>query len=586
MKSAGARPDGDASRDERNDVRPPRSIRASTVLLLFAFLAAGCGGGENAPDDDAVYRRLASSAVELSIRIEPLRCSRLGFASADSLLFTYSKPETDDALKQLKSLESRFSRIPAGRLDAADVDRATVIINWLRGTRFAFEVLGSARSNPLLYTWAAEEALWTMPSRIAPPYDGELDAYRKRVLRVPRLLSSGTVNLENPADWHLRLALERLDTLEAGLPRLARRVEARYGTSLSPEFDAVRFAIRDFREFAFSALLPAAYGRIIIGSENLTKIFRYDEMIDSDPNMLVAEAEKQIARIEGERAALVRRIEYEREQGAHAETTAVRRPANEPFEAKAARILEELETLDGGGAPAGSPPRERVSLAYPSAPRYISRASKNPCLSIPPACEAAGIAPASPAPPCRMVLALPAEARRGSEEALRFSLFGAVPRMIEPELRRCEAGDTVSTIFASATFDAGWRYLSVLQLSTDIKKRDPALFNLILEDQRRQYARLVVVLSLHAGTMTSDAAARYLVSTLALESGEAEREVLAASVSPSLAYPAISMILVDEMIKNVSYVFGYAKPQAELAKMLLASRDLPLPMILPKTRED
>jgi hypothetical protein len=185
-----------------------------------------------------------------------------------------------------------------------------------------------------------------------------------------------------------------------------------------------------------------------------------------------------------------------------------------------------------------------------------------------------------------VVVALPAEARRESEEALRFALFGAVPRMIEPALRRCEARDTVSTIFESATFEAGWRYLTFLQLSTDIKKRDPALLNLILEDQRRQYARLVVVLSLHAGTMTSDAATGYLVSTLTLERGEAEREVLAASVSPSLAYPAISMILVDEMIKNVSYVFGYAKPQAELAKMLLASRDLPLPLILPKTRED
>jgi hypothetical protein len=567
-------------------VKTARSIHALCVPLLLAFLAAGCGGGKNAADDAAAYRRLAASAVTLSIRIEPLRCSRLGLVSADSLLFTYSKRETDEAIKLLKGLESQFAKIPAGRLDAADVDRATVIINWLRGTRFAFEVLGSARSSPLLYTWAAEEALWTMPSRVAPPYAGELEAYRKRVLRVPRLLSTGTVNLENPADWHLRRALERIDTLEAGLPRLARLVEARYGTSLSSELDAVRFALRDFREFASSALLPASYGRIIIGSENLTKIFRYDEMIDSDPNVLVAEAEKQITRIEGERTSLLRRIEFERERGALADTSTAPRPANESFEAKAVRMLEKLAGLGDGGASAGGPPRERAPIVYPSAPRYVSRSSKNPCLSIPPACESAAIAPAGPAPPCRVALALPAAARRESEPALRFALLGAVPRMLEPERLRCEARDTVSTIFASATFEAGWRYLAVLELSAEVKKSDAALYNLILEDQLRQYARLIVVLSLHAGTMTSEAAAGYLVSTLSLERGEAEREVLAASVSPSLAYPAISMMLVDEMIKNVSYVFGYAKPQAELAKMLLASRDLPLPMILPKTREN
>lgn len=564
----------------------PRSIRAASSILLFAFLASGCGGGKNAADDDAAYRRLAASAVKLSLRIDPLRGSRLGFVSADSLLFTYSKQETDEAIKQLKSLESQFSKLPAGRLEAADVDRATVVINWLRGARFAFEILASPRSNPLLYTWTAEEALWTIPSRIAPPYDGELEAYRKRILRVPLLLSSGTVNLDNPADVHLRRALERLDTLEAGLPRLARRVEARYGTSLSAEFDAVRFAIRDFREFSTSTLLPAAYGRAIIGSENLTKIFRYDEMIDSDPNMLVAEAQKQITRIEGERAALVRRIEYERERGTGADTSTARPPANEPFEAKAARMLRAIEVLSGRGVPADSVPRERVEIAYPSASRYVSRSSKNPCLSIPPARETAAVAPAGPAPPCRTVLALPAEAGRSSDAALRFALLGAAPRMLEPDLLRCASRDTVAAIFASATFEAGWRYLAVLEISAEIKKRDAELYNLILEDQLRQYARLIVVLSLHAGTMTSEAAAGYLAATLGIERAEAEREVLAASVSPSIAYPAISMILVDEMIKNVAYVFGYAKPQEELAKMLIGSRDIPLPTILPRTRED
>jgi hypothetical protein len=566
-------------------VRPPRSIRAASTLLLFAIFAAGCARERNAADDAAAYRRLASSAAKIAVRIEPLRCSRLGLTSADSLLFTYSKTETDEAGKQLKSLEAQFSKIPAGRLDAGDVDRATVIINWLRGTRFAFEVLGSPRSNPLLYAWAAEEALWTIPSRIAPPYEGELEAYRKRVLRVPRLLSSGTVNLENPADWHLRRAIERFDSIEAGLPRLSRLVETRYGTSLDTELDAVKRAIRDFRDFASSTLLPASYGRILIGSENLTKIFLYDEMIDSDPNMLVAEAEKQITRIAEERGALARRIEFERERGARSDTPRERRPADEPFEATVARMLDELGALSGGASP-GAPSRERVSLAYPAAARYVSRSSKNPCLSIPPAANGAAIVPAVPAPPCRMTLALPVEARRESEEALRFALLAALPRTLDPERLRCAARDTVSTIFASATFEAGWRYLSLLELSPNIKKSDPALYSLILEDRMRQYALLIVVLSLHAGTMTSDAAAGYLVETLAIERGAAEREVLAASVSPSLAYPAISMILVDEMIKNVSYVFGYSKPQEELAKMLLASRDLPLPMITPKTRED
>jgi len=579
---------GGAPRHERNEMRSVRPASAVSALLCLALLASGCAGTKNVPDYTDTYRRLASSAVKLSVGIEPLRASRLGLASADSLLFCYSKEETDGAVKRLKSLESRFSKIPAGRLSSGDVDRATVIINWLRGTRFAFEVLDCSRSNPLLYAWAAEEALWVMPSRIAPPYDGELEAYRKRILRVPDLLASGAANLENPADWHVRHSIERLDTLAASLPRLALLVETRYGARLDRELDAARQAIRSFREYASSTLLPSSYGRLIIGSENLARIFKYDEMIDSDPNMLIAEAEKQIKRIASERTALARRIEYERQVRTRENRPNVPPPANEPFEARVARLREELGASKKREAPLGSPRGAEATLAYRASPRYVSRSAKSPCLSIPLAWDslAAATAPSISTPPCRIFLALPDGAWRESDEALRFALIRAAARMLDPDRLRCETRDTVSAVFSSATFEEGWRYLVTLELAQDIKKDDPGLYLLVLDDWLGQYARLIVVLALHAGTMTSDAAAQYLVETLNLDRGEAAREVLAASVSPALAYPAVSMILVDEMIKNVSYVFGYDKPQQELAKILLASRDVPLSMIIPKTQQD
>jgi hypothetical protein len=229
-----------------------------------------------------------------------------------------------------------------------------------------------------------------------------------------------------------------------------------------------------------------------------------------------------------------------------------------------------------------------ATLAYPASPRYVSRSAKNPCLSIPFAWDslAAATTASISTPPCRVFLALPAGAWREGDDALRFALLRAVPRMLDPDTLRCAARDTVSAVFSSATFEEGWRYLVMQELAQDIKKDDPELYLLVLEDWLGQYARLIVVLALHAGTMTSDTATQYLVETLTLERGEAAREVLAVSVSPALAYPAVSMILVDEMIKNVSYVFGYDKPQQELAKMLLASRDIPLSMIAPKTQQD
>jgi|WetSurMetagenome_2_1015567.scaffolds.fasta_scaffold63378_2 hypothetical protein len=579
---------GRVPRHERNEMKPPRLSSAIVPLLCAALSVGGCARTRNAPDYADTYRRLASSAVRLSIRIEPLRASRLGLAAADSLLFTYSKEEIGEAIKSLKNLETRFSKIPAGRLSAEDVDRATVIINWLRGTRFAFEGLDCARSNPLLYAWTAEEALWGMPSRIAPPHDGELEAYRQRILRIPALLASGAANLQDPADWHVRRSIEKLDTLAASFPRLALLVETRYGTRLDRELAAAGEAIRSFREYASSTLLPSSYGCLIIGSENLAKTFQYDETIDTDPNVLILEAEKQIRRLAIEKISLERRIEFEKRGAARTIPSGVRPPANEPFEERVARLLEGLGAQKGREALIGNPRGPKVALAYPASPRFVSRSSKSPNLSIPFEGDATVATISSPisTPPCTIFLALAPGAERDGDAALRFALLCAAPRMLDPERIRCAARDTVSAVFSSATFEAGWRYLVLQELAPDMKKDDPGLYLLVLGDWLREYARLTVVLSLHAGTMTSDAAAQYLVETLALEPGEATREVLAASVSPALAYPAISMILVDQMLKNVSYAFGYGKPQQELAKILLASREIPLSMIVPKTIKD
>jgi len=172
------------------------------------------------------------------------------------------------------------------------------------------------------------------------------------------------------------------------------------------------------------------------------------------------------------------------------------------------------------------------------------------------------------------------------DDALRFALLCAAPRMLETDRLLCEAKDTTAVLFPSATFEDGWRYAALLDLGEQIKKDHPALYILILDDWRAEYARMTVVFSLHAGTMTSDGAIRYLAESLSMPREAAEREVIAASVSPAVAYPAISMIQIENMLRNISYVFGSGKPREELTKLLRRSRDIPLSMITSKTQSD
>jgi len=574
-----------APREERNEIRKIHLRRIRPARPRDARLELR--REKNIPDYAASYRRLASNAVRLYVQIEPLRGSRLGLASADSLLFSYSKEETAGAVKRLRSLEIQFSKIPAGRLSAGDVDRATVIINWLRGTRFR---LRGPRLQPVE---SASLRVGGGGGALGDPFE-DRSPLRRRTRGVPEAHPS-----------HSRSSCER-----SGEPREPRRLarpardrEARHARresapALAPRRDAIRNAhrsrargggeaIRSFREYASSTLLPSSYGRLIIGSENLARIFQYDEMIDADPNGLVVEAEKRIERITSEKASLAKRIEYGRKDGARENGPGGSPPPNERFEARSPASSKSSRPRREAGRCRGTPPSRKPRSRIPRRRATSRDRRKAPVSRSLPRERGHGdhcvidLDPAVPDLP-RPAGGRPARERRGA--SLRASLRGPAHARSGRAALRGERHRFRG--ISSATFREGWRYLVVQELAQEIKKDDPELYLLVLDDWLKQYARLIVVLALHAGTMTSEAATQYLVDTLALDRGAAAREVLAASVSPDIAYPAISMILVDEMIKNVSYVFGYDKPQQELAKILLASRDVPLSMILPRTQQD
>ncbi len=591
-----------------------------SLLLSLVCFAGSCGNEKGMSKDAQAWERLTASAIKLYSELQPLRSARLGIVSSDSLLFTFSDNEIKSAIERLKMLESQFSTLSASRLPERDIDEATVVIHWLRGELFALETLENQRCSPLLYCWMAEEALWGMPARFTPPYDGELDAYRKRILRIPSLLANGERHLKNPAEAHVRYAIERLDSLAGGIDGLEVSVEKRYGAALDGELDLVRESLVDFRRFAYE-LLPVSHGTLILGAENLSRLFLYDELLNSDPNMLMAEAEKQIKRFAGERSSTERRLELEKqrslappgtperkridaaEAAASARRAAESKDAHgatqrkgagktasgsmESLESRVERLSLDLWTGNEEGTGIQTKDRVRPILEYPAKVEYLSPLDKDPYLSVPPVGErtaAAVFTPPFSVPTCRPYLFLSSENAKADDAELSFRLFSTAPEILELGEVRCQKKDTLAVLFSSETFEEGWRYLSLLERMRDIKKNNPALHTILMDERVKQLARMIVVFRLHTGVSTSEEAVRYLAETIGMKRDVASREVLLASVAPSVAYPGISMILIEEMLRNAAYVYGYANPTRDLKKLLLESRDVPLALILPKTK--
>ena len=582
------------------------SIVRLSALCALAFTFLGCGTGKRAEREAGVYAGLVGETISLYGKIEPLRASSLGMTRSDSLLFTFSDGEVTGALSQLRKLEGRFSSLGAARLAARDIDNVEVIAYWLRGEIFALAELKSFRFNPLLYCWAAEEAFWGMPSRSTTPYPGELGAYRARVRKIPSLFANARRLLDNPAEAHTLFAAERLDSISAEFGRLEAAITKRYGESPAVELAEARSSVASFRRFLADTLLSRSLGRTILGTEYLSKIFLYDELLNADPNMIMGKAESSMRRLQSTKSSLQRRIELEKsggklpravpQPGKKEPARATPRPeaprtgvprANEPFDARIGRLLDELTS--GAATTLGTKPGPGLVIEYPAHIDYPVRISKLPYATIPPAGPlVAQVSFTEPldAPPCQPYGIFSSAGGALDDDHLRLALLRTLPEALETDAARCAERDTVRAIFSSEVFREAWFYVGSRDRTANLKTADPTLNILLLEDEIRALALMVVVFRIHGGAMTSEEGTQYLAQSAGMSRAEASKEVLAASVSPGLAYRGIAMVLVENLLETISYVSGIQKPEQQLRKLLLENRDLPLPLIEKKIEKD
>lgn len=581
-------------------------IRISTsvaVVATLCSLAAGCAK-DRRPDKEVSYGLLAAQAVRLYMDLHPLRSSRLGLSGADSLLFTFGDEEIRETATRLAELEDRLSSLPAARLSNREIDEALVMIHWARSERFALERLETHRGNPLLYVWMAENALWEMPARITDPRPDEGEDYRKRLLGLPKLFANAALQLRSPPGANARQAAERSGRLAAEMDELGRLAAERYGVSFERELSEARIALLDFARFLSPLAEPGTRGHVILGAENLSKIFLYEELLNIDPNMLLAEAERRITRLAADRTAVGRRVAHEREihppgvapggKSAPAVEAGDReaRPsvpkalAAEPAAAYAARVIDTLWTSSVSGAPFGLRRGAKPALRHPVRTRYRSRVPRNPYLSLPSFEEPLVVAAAPPfaGPACQPLVLLSEQAARAGAEELRSELLEAAPALLEADRILCETVDTVAVVFASETWREGLIHLSRLAVADELRTHDLELYARFIDGEIRRLARAIIVLRLHAGALTTEGAASYLVETALISREEAAREVFDASVSPAIAWPGISLILVERMIDRIAEPGGSTKPREETRKNLIQSRGLPLVLIEQKLR--
>lgn len=537
-------------------------IRTAAISLIIPLIA-GCGKQSPVDISRETFDAIAEDAASLYITMHPLRSSRLGLEGADSLLFTFSPDEIEHSMSIIDTLMDAISALPADDLDDDRIDQSILLSDWMKGERFVFTQSRTCLDNPLLFCWMIEEALMGLPARPWPPDDGERRAWAARINHIPALVENASALLKKPGGIHLEETARRLESLSEKMPRLARMAGERYGEPV-PELEAASSAIEIYRKTIDSFLELRIRSRLIMGMEELSRIFLYSEHLDFDPGKMIAEAEKITRRLSRQIAP---------------PGVAVIDPGDKEVTVSAELADSLLSGIEDGLSSRRTfgmkkNPRSPV-IGYEEIWRPL-RIPVNPFLTLPVIPErnirwAFG--------PGELRKCVPAvfvpTGREYTVDRLLYDLLLSSSLMSSPDRRACRDESPVRWIFGSETYRYAWKAHNSSDLTGLLPERRMQLNRFHATERVAALARMIIVFRLHSGKFTAEAAREYLREITPLDKAMIEREMIRASVSPAAAFEGIATMTAEQMVKKATVDRTGGKPRERVRKLLLDSTGMP-----------
>ncbi|MCK4538232.1 MAG: hypothetical protein KAV42_05490 [Candidatus Krumholzibacteria bacterium] len=562
---------GDNIRKHR-PFEPARVIILSTVLSALAVisLTLSCSKKEDFQGSLMALDSLVEESISLHSHLHPLRSSRLGITGSDSRLFTFSRQEIDRSLEKIDAILKKISTLPANHFDNDRLDESTMLIRWLQGEAYALKELQIFRTNPLIYTWMLEEALYLIPSRHTPPSEQEFEDYSKRLSRIPGLISNAGLLLDNPAKIVIGPAAFSTRSMLDDTGNIRKLIEDRYD-SVPSSFDVAMESIETFHNFLIHDLPEFSHGRFILGTEVLSDIYRYSGQIDIEMEKSSAEAEKSISKYRSQINSIDRSPKL--------------RDAGHPLTPGPGirAMLDSIEiSLDSKKVfgPIGKTP---FSLIRRTPPPLHEILPVNPYLVVPYR-KVVDIYSQGPAllsdEPCTRSIIVARGAERTSTAQLTYGLYGVSSAVWEAERRLCSDSTPAMRLLSGELFFTAWKIHNLKELSSMASEMKMKIRKIHLENKIHDLTMMIIVFRLHSGSFTVDSATDFVASTLNIPVDEAKYKVSIAAALPSAALPGIATIMADEMVKQASTVRGERYPRKRVRRKMLENYGKPFSLIM------
>jgi len=462
-----------------------------------------------------------------------------GVHSQDKSLEDWSATAVGQEIARNRAVLNRLEKLDAKQLSPASRADRENLAGRIRLVLVDLEDSKTASTRPDRYAWLLGDAVWSLATRQFAPATSRFDSIYERLKQYPKVLKQARLNFDNPAEIHTRKALEILlgvaDYLDKGLPNAAvtQGVEKKTLSRVQKESHTAAAAVRDFRAWMESQLLPHSKGNAVTSEKSYRQIFHDLLGTEMKPEEVLAAAEKELG------SAPVPASPGDALDSLHV-LQAFRQQEREP------RLFVEQKRI----APIPMPDRLQFETAAPFSPR------QSPWLDPAGAFE----------PDLAFYIYVPA-----GLSLSRDGVKAALVRLGHPGgyLQRAAMNQTDSVIrkvFPNAAFIAGWEeYAAVLMQEAGYSGGpDPG-------HDRAVWLDAIFDIRLHLGKVTPEAAVQQLTGQFRCSSGDAQDRVWRALASPgALSAPFAGKLELLRLREDIRQSMGAAFILGEYHTRLLS----------------
>jgi len=278
-------------------------------LVLFSILVslAGCGSSGR-------FARFEEEYWSKWLRANPSIATGVGVHDYDGSLEDYSLTAIRARNEELERLFERLQYLDG--LTAEEAIDAEILRSAIRAEMVELREVQNWKSNPMMYVGSPGGAIDALMKRNFAPKRKRLDAVISRLGEVPKVVAAMKQNVSNPpkefTDLAIRMASGSVGFYKETVANWAKDAAAGDAAALarftSANDDAVA-AMTDAAAWLQSDLLPRSNGRYAIGPERFTRKLRYEEMVDTPLDRLLAIGEANLEKDYKAFVATARRID-------------------------------------------------------------------------------------------------------------------------------------------------------------------------------------------------------------------------------------------------------------------------------------